>query len=200
MFRIGVCLLFVVSSMSGRGDCPLPLAISTDFPGGNIVVESQTEGEVRVRPDTRTSRGECAPRHWAFRVRGAGGRKVKFRFPHDPIFGFLSIRGPAVSQDEGVTWKWMTDGEPNNPSESFEYAFGPDENNVLFAWQPLYTEATLHRFVERINRGGAKICPPDGGGPALHPFLPNTQVPRPDAFAPVARRRRQSAWRESLLP
>ena len=46
----------------------------------------------------------------------------------------------------------MTGGMPANPSESFEYEFGPDEDNVLFAWQPLYTEATLRRFVDRINR------------------------------------------------
>ena len=134
------------------------ISITTDFPAGNVIVDSVTESEVRIRPDTRTSRGECAPRHWAFRVRNANGRKLVFRFPHDPIFGFLSIRGPSVSHDEGTSWQWMTDGVPANPSESFEYEFGPDEDNVIFAWQPLYTESTLRRFVDHVNcREGKKL-------------------------------------------
>ena len=154
MSRVGFGLVLsaVVACMASGMEEHSPVVLSTDFPAGNVIVDSVTENEVRVRPDTRTSRGECAPRHWAFRVRNANGRKLVFRFPHDPIFGFLSIRGPAVSHDECVSWKWMTDGVPANPSESFEYTFGPDEDNVIFAWQPLYTESTLRRFVDRVNR------------------------------------------------
>ena len=125
------------------------ICITTDFPAGNVIVDSVTESEVRIRPDTRTSRGECAPRHWAFRVRNANGRKLVFRFPHDPIFGFLSIRGPSVSHDEGTSWQWMTDGVPANPSESFEYEFGPDEDNVIFAWQ---TQTCLGAILPRRSR------------------------------------------------
>ena len=134
-----------------------PISIVADFPGANIIVESVEAHEVHLRPDPRTSTGECAPRHWAFRVQNANGRKLVFRFPQDPVFGFLSIRGPAVSHDEGANWKWMTDGVPANPPESFKYEFGPNENNVLFAWQPLYTESTLRRFVDLVNREEKKL-------------------------------------------
>ena len=201
-----VCLLaflaatVVCSAVAGRQ----PFSVATDFPGANVIVDSKTENEVRVRPDTRTSRGECAPRHWAFRVRNANGRKLVFRFPHDPIFGFLSIRGPAVSHDGGVSWKWMTDGIPANPPESFKYAFGPDENDVLFAWQPLYTEATLRRFIDKTSRAGAMIreetlCKTEKGRSAELLRIGNDANPGKVGVVLLARHHANEIWASFVL-
>lgn len=155
-FYILFFLLLAGSSLSG--DERKNFTISTDFPGGNLVMDSVQENVIHVKPDVRDSSGECAPRHWAFRVRNAEGQTLRFQFPKKDNFGFLSTRGPAVSKDNGKTWIWQyKEGEKINSEDSFEYQFGPKENSILFSWMPLYTGDEVKNLVDTLTAQGKPI-------------------------------------------
>ncbi|MFW6164484.1 MAG: hypothetical protein ACODAJ_17070, partial [Planctomycetota bacterium] len=78
------------------------LVVDSEFHGGNLLVESIDGNTVRVRQDVRDTRGTWF--WWHFRVRGAGGRTLKFVFTQGNVIG---VRGPAVSLDKGRTWAWL---------------------------------------------------------------------------------------------
>jgi hypothetical protein len=134
-------------------------SLDSSFPGGNVIVDSIQGDTFHVRVDIRDSARECpcAPRQWAFRVKNAGGRTLSFQFPPDPTFGALSLRGPAVSHDNGLHWKWSLPEDAANPPDRFRYSFAPGENEVSLAWQPLYTEQNLYQTVDELKRNGASI-------------------------------------------
>jgi len=74
--------------------------IDTNFPGGNALVDEIVGDTVRLHPDLRDTQGNWF--YWSFRVRGAAGRALTFQFTaQDPV----GVRGPAVSLDEGRTWR-----------------------------------------------------------------------------------------------
>lgn len=108
--------LFESHSMSSGS-----LQIDCDFPGGGIIVDSIKGDTVWLHQDLRDTAGNWF--YWYFRVRGAAGRKLNFRFtkvygngvpsPEDeesvdwgwrPVIG---MNGPAVSVDGGRTWRWL---------------------------------------------------------------------------------------------
>ncbi|NLF86754.1 MAG: hypothetical protein GX571_11685, partial [Lentisphaerae bacterium] len=80
------------------------IGIDCDFPGGNIIAE-RIEGDTLVLcPDMRDTAGSWF--YWAFRLRGAAGRRLAIRFSaHTPV----GMRGPALSRDGGLTWQWSTE-------------------------------------------------------------------------------------------
>ena len=99
------------------------LHIDTDFPGGNAVLDTIDGDTVCLHPDLRDTEGNWF--YWAFRVRGAAARTLTFQFTaQDP----MGVRGPAVSLDEGVSWRWL--GNPSGSVNSFQYRF------PACAWRP----------------------------------------------------------------
>ena len=74
------------------------IKIDSDFPGGNIVVE-RIEGDTLVLcPDMRDTAGSWF--YWAFRIRGAAGRRLVVRFSaHTPV-GAKAIR--ILSQPQAI--------------------------------------------------------------------------------------------------
>lgn len=78
------------------------IMVDCDFPGGNIVVDAIEDDTVFLHQDLRDTKGNWF--YWYFRVRGAAGRKLNFRFTKGKVIG---VRGPAVSTDEGRTWRWL---------------------------------------------------------------------------------------------
>ncbi len=116
------------------------LVIDDRFPGGNIVVERIEGDRVDLRPDLRDTQGWWF--YWNFRVRGAEGRTLTFRFvDRNPI----GVRGPAVSLDQGLSWTWM--GADRVRDASFTYTFDDDDHEVRFCFTMPYVEADLHRFL-----------------------------------------------------
>ena len=86
--------------------------IDADFPGGNIVVDRLLPDGAELHPDLRDTEGGWF--YWCFRVCGAAGLTLSFRFTaQDPI----GVRGPAVSLDAGITWNWLgSNTQPPRPS------------------------------------------------------------------------------------
>ena len=115
------------------------VTVDANFPCGNIIVDSIKGDTVKIHHDLRDTKGFWF--YWAFRVRGAEGRTLKFEFQQDVI----GARGPAVSSDEGVTWKWL--GDKNFPRRKFEYTFKENDKSVIFACAMLYSQTTLERFL-----------------------------------------------------
>jgi len=116
--------------------------IDCDFPGGNVIVDG-IDGDVAfVRQDLRDTSTDWF--YWCFRVRGAGGRTVTFRFTAGNVIG---VRGPAVSTDDGWTWRWL--GADSVEDDSFSYAFADDEDDVRFSFGMPYQDARLQAFLEQ---------------------------------------------------
>ncbi|MCL2120216.1 MAG: hypothetical protein FWH27_17510 [Planctomycetaceae bacterium] len=130
-------LLLGLTTMVVAGD----VKIDADFPGGNIQVLGIDGDNVRLQRDIRDTEGDWF--YWSFRVRGAEGRTLNFEFAGDVI----GTCGPAVSRDDGVTWRWL--GDIGFSQRKFEYAFDPDEKEVLFGMGMNHTEKDLKRFLEK---------------------------------------------------
>ncbi len=118
------------------------ISIDAGYPGGNIVVE-RTEGDaIYIKPDLRDTEGWWF--YWNFRVTGAAGRTITFRFvERDPI----GVEGPAVSTDGGVSWSWM--GAKTVRPGQFTYAFPANAGDVRFAFTIPYQEPDFRQFLSK---------------------------------------------------
>ncbi len=115
--------------------------IDTEFPGGNLIVEKIEGNTAYVKQDIRDTEGHWF--YWSFRVTGAEGRTVRFEFTNGRVVG---VHGPAVSSDEGKTWRWL--GAEWARSAAFTYGFGPDETRVRFAVGIPYQASDLAAYVQ----------------------------------------------------
>jgi len=130
------------------GDVRAEVAVDADYPGGNIIVERIDGDVIDLRQDLRDTRGWWF--YWNFRVRGAGGRRLTFRFTNKNVIG---TRGPAVSTDGGKTWAYM--GMRSVKGASFAYTFPGDAKDakpVRFAFAIPYQEADLKQFLARHEK------------------------------------------------
>ncbi len=133
-------------------------AIDADYPGGNIIVEGLDGDTVRLRQDPRDTSGWWF--YWNFRVRGAAGRTLTFQFTdQDP----LGTRGPAVSTDGGLSWRWLG----RQRAAGFDYAFAADQDDVRFSYCIPYLEADLRRWLDahrdHPNLRIETLCATDAG-------------------------------------
>ena len=121
-----------------------PVRIDADFPGGNIQVVSLADGSAVLRQELRDTRVWWF--HWAFRVRGAAGRRWRFEFADGNVLG---TRGPACSLDGGLSWGWLGAGaaEATAAGVAFEYAFPADADEVRFAFAMPYLQSNLEAFL-----------------------------------------------------
>jgi len=111
LFAISLTGLSLLFSTAGES-ADKKVMIDCDYPGGNIIVDSVEGDTVSLRQDLRDTQGDWF--YWCFRVRGAEGRTLNFKFTKGNVIG---ERGPAVSTDGGKTWKWLgieAMGEPVN--------------------------------------------------------------------------------------
>ena len=122
--------------------------IGSDFPGGNIVVDGISGDTVNLRPDLRDTKGGWF--YWYFQVSGAAGRALTFNFTRDKPVG---VRGPAISTDQGMTWRWL--GTEHADEKSFTYTFPEAAENVRFSFGMPYTQAHLDRFLGGLGEDPA---------------------------------------------
>lgn len=115
-------------------------SVTTDFPGGNAIVESAGEDSVRIAPDQRDNAKPWF--YWNFAVKGAAGKTIHFKL--DPKW--IGVKGPAVSADGGKTWKWL--GKDVVEEDGFSHSFGPQDQDVRFSVGMPYVGESLKRFVD----------------------------------------------------
>jgi hypothetical protein len=123
---------------------PPPIRVDAEFPGGNIVVDGVEGDSVRVHQDLRDTPRDWF--YWQFRVRGAAGRAVVFRFTRGPALGPL---GPAASVDGGKSWKWL--GPQPAGATSFRYRFSAAENETRFGFCIPYVQSDLDAFLKSLG-------------------------------------------------
>jgi len=119
--------------------------IDADYPGGNIVVERIRGDTAYIHQDIRDTKGWWF--YWNFRVRGAAGRTLVFRFTNrDPI----GLRGPAVSTDAGATWSWLgrKTVKKTDKGASFIYTFPKGAKEIRFCFSIPYQLSDLQRFLK----------------------------------------------------
>lgn len=120
------------------------IVVDSDFPGGNIIVDSIDGTDIRVHQDLRDTQGHWF--YWYFRTRGLAGRSIECTFTQGDVMG---VRGPAVSTDGGNTWSWL--GAEATTATSFRYTAAPDTDEVRFCFAMPYLEADLHTFLRRYH-------------------------------------------------
>lgn len=125
-------------------------SIDIDFVGGNLVVLDIDGDQVRVARDLRDTDKQNWF-YWAFRVRNAGGRTLRFRFEGPPCVGFY---GAAVSHDLR-DWHWQ--GERVD-ARGFDYTFQEDENEVFFAHHMLYHPDRFFAFADAHGLRVDTLC------------------------------------------
>ncbi len=132
------------------------VAISTEFPGGNALVESNEEGTVHVAPDLR---GDSPWFYWYFEATAKQPGRVKFVFPEEVIGfknGAIGLQGPAVSHDNGKTWRWM--GTEQVEGSSFYYDFSEAGERVQLAVTIPYVESNYVEFM-KLNADNPHLKP-----------------------------------------
>ncbi len=136
------------------------ITVDCAFPGGNILPAREEPGGFALQPDLRDTAGRWF--YWCFRVRGAAGRRLRFRIESPGVVG---VRGPGVSTDGGVNWRWL--GAGSDPEHgSFTYRFAPGEDEVLFSFGMPYQEADLERFLAgRAGIRAGHLCRSREGRP-----------------------------------
>jgi len=123
------------------------LKIFSDFPGGNIIVDSIEESEllgsttVRLHQDIRDSASWWF--WWSFGVEDARGLELVFVFTDGDV---VSTYGPAVSHD-GVNYR-IGDGTTFISEQSFCYRMGEDEDRVFFAFSLPYQVSHFESFYD----------------------------------------------------
>ncbi|MFA6244147.1 MAG: M14 family zinc carboxypeptidase, partial [Candidatus Hydrogenedentales bacterium] len=133
---VAVQVLGVGSQASETGS----FVIDTKYPGGNIVIERVERDTLYLSPDLRDTEGWWF--YWNFRVSGAAGRTLTFRFSDKNPIG---VHGPAVSTDGGATWSWLGADKVKGPS--FSYSFPADNGSVWFSFTIPYQKADLGKFL-----------------------------------------------------
>lgn len=132
--------LILCGGASGQSTVP---KIDADFPGGNISVGSISGDVVNLRTDLRDTKGSWF--YWYFRVQDAPGRTLTFNFTEGAPIG---VRGPAVSLDQGASWKWLGAGKD---TKSFTYTFPETPGEVRFSFAMPYTQQHLDSFLKGIG-------------------------------------------------
>lgn len=135
------------------------MTIDKNFVSGNIEVLDIQGDTVTLANELRDIWEERDWFYWAFRVTGAAGRTVTFQFPHVNRVGYW---GAAVSTDL-YSWEW-TGGrrawtaEDGTVYEAFSYTFGPEENEVYFCYNMLYTPARFESFCSQHGLKVEELC------------------------------------------
>lgn len=133
--------------------------IDCDFPGGNILVDAIDGDVVRLRQDRRTTSEWWF--YWHFRVRGAGGRTIRFEFTDGDVF---AARGPCFSRD-GDRWDWL--GRDCVDGTAFTFAFPPDLSDAHFCFCIPYVQRHLDAFLASRPRVQRRTLTTSEGGRAV---------------------------------
>lgn len=122
----------------------MPVRIDGNIPGGNIVVADIHGDDIRLHQDLRDT--TCNWFYWCSRVRGAEERTLRFQFTKSRALG---VRGPAFSNDQGKTWRWL--GAESVQGNCFVYTFAQDAVDIQFSFGMPYQESHWRHFTETFG-------------------------------------------------
>ena len=133
------------------------IKIRADFSGGNVLVQKIEGNTVHIAPDLRGGKPWF---YWNFEAEAAKPGRVRFVFPAE-AGDQMSVNGPAVSLDEGKTWKWLGAEQVKfrklgadaklQPSDEFAFEFTAPLQKVRFSVGIPYLQSNLDKFIESIG-------------------------------------------------
>lgn len=126
---------------------PKGVVVDDNVPAGNIVYERILNDTVYVHQQLRGSKKAWF--YWAFRVRGAQGRTLTFKFTKSFA---ICERGPLVSLDRGKSYEYLA--EQGSTPHSFTYTFPKDAKEVWFYECHPYTPQMWEDFVAKRSHIG----------------------------------------------
>ncbi len=125
------------------------IKVDAGFAGGNVAVVKVDGEAVHVAPDLRDTQKGQWWFYWCFRLRAPAGKSVRVVFTERNPIG---VRGPAVSEDGGKSWKWLgakavRSAKRDGKTEwSFEAAVPDGKEEVRYAFCPNYLQSHLDAF------------------------------------------------------
>lgn len=123
--------------------------ISTDFPGGNAVIQKIEGNTIYLDSDLRDTTEDWF--YWAICVSGAEGQTLTFDFGESVRVGYY---GPAVSHDL-KHWEWLN---KDSTYTKFTYTFAENEEKVYFAHDMVYSEKMFLEFAEKNGLQVQTLC------------------------------------------
>lgn len=153
-----IALLAAVLSLGLVHGAAGDFQIDAGYPGGNVRVLRQEGSVFTLAPDLRDTRKQEWWFYFNFRLRGPAGVPVTIRFEDKNPIG---VRGPAVSTDRGLTWKWLgaesvAKEESASPvAWSFQATVPAGAAEIRYAFAPPYLEEHFQRWAgaQRANPG-----------------------------------------------
>ena len=130
------------------------VSINTDFSGGNVKVIANDANVVEVAPDLR---GDSDWFYWYFQATAQRPGSVRFVFPKKVaghVNGAIGKQGPAISTDDGKTWRWM--GTDTVEENAFTYTFTQKGETVRLAVTIPYVQSNLDQFLKQ-NRNNKHL-------------------------------------------
>ena len=124
----------------------MSVKINADIPGGNVIVLHSNEQETILKKDLRDSAGDWF--YWCFRAEfdQPGTHTFRFEPSESPAVG---TRGPAISADNGLTWRWAEPGTWDIKENFFRYHYdGGKEKSLIFCLSMQYQKINLETFLE----------------------------------------------------
>ncbi|MBI5395212.1 MAG: hypothetical protein HZA91_07960 [Verrucomicrobia bacterium] len=145
-------MVFVLCPALVTAEANDAVRVDAGFPGGNILVQ-QVEGDtVFVAPDQRDTQAGQWWFYWNLRLRAPAEKPVTIVFTRkNPI----SVRGPAMSADGGVTWHWLgaaavkSSKRDDKPAWSFEARVPAGAAEVRYAFCPPCLESHLRAWLAK---------------------------------------------------
>ena len=126
------------------------IEIAKDFVGANVELVDIIGNEVILKNELRDTLEDWF--YWAFCVKNAGGKTLRFRFDEKLRVGYY---GAAVSCDL-EKWEWTYSKTAGK--EEFTYTFAQNENCVYFAHNMLYHPARFLRFAKQKGIEVKELC------------------------------------------
>ncbi len=126
---------------------PKEVVIDDGIPAGNIVYERTINDTVYVHQQLRGSKKAWF--YWAFRVRGAQGKRLTFVFTKSFA---ICERGPLVSLDKGKSYEYLA--EEGSTPHSFTYTFPDNAREVWFYECHPYTPEMWDEFIGKPTHIG----------------------------------------------
>lgn len=120
------------------------MKISSDYPGGNITVNSINENIVHLQQEIRDTTSWWF--YWNFCVENPQFEEIEFHFDDGEVVGRF---GPACS-DDGINWTWCPP-ECFISNSSFKYKFKAGENKKYFAFSLPYQLKNFELFYNKIK-------------------------------------------------
>gem|GEM_PF-451331 len=120
------------------------IKINTDFPGGNVKVDSIVTNTIYIRPDLRDNRTSWF--YWYFSVTNTQSETIHFILNRSRS---LTSLGPSFSEDGGKTWEWLNKKPGNSDQFSFFIKAGKE---VRFSIAPPYLQSNFDAFIQNYEQ------------------------------------------------